>query len=132
MFNENFDIITSVPLTNKRLRSRKYNQSAILAQELARKLNKKCNNLLLKKTKETKVQAGLSKKDRQKNLKNAFKVNPRYKEQLTAKNILIIDDVYTTGSTLNECARTLKREGFTGKIYGLVLARVFRDAHPYI
>lgn len=124
---DNIDVICSVPITGKRLRARKYNQSALLAKKLAESLNIDCNNLLLKKIKETKVQAGLSKKERKLNLKNSFAVNTKQAKALKAKNILIIDDVYTTGTTMNECAKTLKNQIEDCKIYGLVLARVFKD-----
>lgn len=126
-FDERIDIITSVPITAKKLRTRKYNQSAILAKYLARRLNVKYNNQLLLKVKETDVQAGLNKKERQKNLKDAFILNPKYQNQITGKNILIVDDVYTTGTTMNECAKTIKQTNADCKIFGLVLARVFLE-----
>jgi ComF family protein len=126
-FDEKIDLIISVPITQKKLRKRKYNQSALLAKNLAQKMNIECENQFLLKMLETKVQAGLNKKERQKNLKGAFTVNKSFFERYKTKNILIVDDVYTTGSTINECAKTLLNQGFQGKIFAITLARVFKN-----
>ena len=122
---DDIDVICSVPITGKRLRARKYNQSAMLAVGLAKKMQVKCDNLLLQKTRETRVQAGLNKKERNANLKNSFAVSKHAVNNYIGRNILVIDDVYTTGTTMNECAKTLKNSIDKCKVYGLALARVF-------
>ena len=71
-------------------------------------------------------QKGLSRKSRAENVRNAFAVNDRYLGGIKGKNILLVDDVFTSGATLNECARTLKKYGAT-QVCVLTLARVTRD-----
>lgn len=112
-----FDIIMFVPTTKKRGSKRGYNQSELLAKELAKHFKKPLIHSL-SKIKDTKTQVGLTKKEREKNLKSAF----AYKgPSLKDKSILLIDDVATTGSTLNECARVLRKKG-ARDIWGAVIA----------
>lgn len=117
------DIITPVPLHPWRLLKRRYNQSALLAQNLIQKEN---DSLyvpdLLIRTKHTAMQSGAIAK-RKKNVSKAFALNPAHNDTVTGKNILLIDDVYTTGSTVNACAKALKKAG-AAKIYVLCVARV--------
>lgn len=115
-----FDAITFVPCTKKRESTRGYNQAEILAKDLARKTGKPTGQLL-RKTKGTKTQVGLKRKDREKNLKNAFKLLGDSK-QIKGKRILLVDDVITTGTTLNECAKVLRSAG-AKEIWGAVIAR---------
>lgn len=97
-----------------------YNQSELLAKNLAKKLWLPCNQLV-QKTKHTKSQAGLTRKDRLKNLKNAFSLkNINLKGDET---VLLIDDVTTTWSTLNQIAKTIKTTYPKIKIRWLVIAR---------
>ncbi|MDD3480884.1 MAG: ComF family protein [Patescibacteria group bacterium] len=112
-----FDIVVAVPITIKRLNDRGYNQAEILARKVAQEL-KETYFEGLKKQKETKPQVGLKRRERISNLRGAFLVEGSVK----AKRILLIDDVLTTGSTLDECARVLKKAG-AKEVYGLVLAR---------
>jgi len=79
------------------------------------------NYFLLKRTKFTLTQTGLDKKEREKNIKGVFKVTSD--EAVDGQNIILVDDVYTTGSTLNECAKTLRKAG-AKEIAALTLARV--------
>jgi len=79
------------------------------------------NYFLLKRTKFTLTQTGLDKKEREKNIKGVFKVSRD--EAVDGQNIILVDDVYTTGSTLNECAKTLRKAG-AKEIAALTLARV--------
>lgn len=116
---EKFDLITFVPLHPRRQAQRGYNQSQILAENAAKILNKKCENLLIK-TKATKRQVGLQGAIRRKNLKGVFRVKKDI--DINSKNIIIIDDITTTGTTLNECARSLKEAG-AREVWGLVVAR---------
>jgi len=73
----------------------------------------------LKKIKDTKLQAQLSKEEREKNLKDAFQLEGNIK----AENILVFDDVLTTGSTLMETFKTLRKSGYNGNIYGYIITK---------
>jgi len=108
-----------IPLHSKRLRSRGYNHSKLLAEGLAGKLNLKLIDALLR-TRETKSQFGLKLKERKENLKDAFALNTKYK--ILNTNMFLVDDILTTGSTLSEAAKILKRNG-AKKVWGLTLAR---------
>ncbi len=111
------EIITSVPLHHQRKKNRGFNQSSEIAKELSRLLRKPYLKLL-RKTKHSKPQAKINDRDKRlTQLKNNFELY----QQINSNSILIIDDVTTTGTTLNECARVLKKNGVK-KIYGLVVA----------
>lgn len=105
---DNIDILTFVPMNRKRKRERSYNQAEEIAIELGRLANIKVKGLL-EKIGDGKHQADLSQKDRRENLKGTFCLAEEYKSEIKNKNILIIDDVFTTGSTLHECSGTLKK-----------------------
>jgi ComF family protein len=109
-----------VPLHPKRLRERGFNQSLLLARHVAPRLNAKLDFLTLRRTRYTKPQTGLKRGERRKNVRRAFEL--RDPKALREKVIVLVDDVATTGSTLNECARVLKKSGCK-EVYGLVLAR---------
>ncbi|MCH5165199.1 MAG: ComF family protein [Clostridiales bacterium] len=111
------DCITFVPLHKKRQRKRGYNQAELLAKELASHVDVPCLKLL-EKVRATKNQTNLDRNERMENLRGAF-------EAVTAppKHVVIIDDVMTTGSTLNECCKTLKKAGAT-VVYALTFASV--------
>jgi ComF family protein len=127
-------IFVPIPLSSSKLRKRGYNQAEILADELSRKFNFPVQNLL-KRTKETKTQVGLSNPQRKLNVKEAFEIinhpsasSGHGSESLGSKrfrkncSIFLVDDVATTGSTLLEAAKILKRNG-AKKVFGLTLAR---------
>lgn len=120
------DIIVPVPLHKSRLWQRRYNQAAIIALSLAKETQKICLVDALERVRATAPQKGLTKKDRYKNVLNAFRVYPESAENLKGKNILLIDDVFTSGATLNECARVLKKSG-ANRVNILTIARVTRD-----
>lgn len=105
-----YDAICWAPASRKRVNERGYNQAELVARELGKKLGLAPKDLLIK-NKETKKQAGSSYEQRINNLKNAFRINPRYRNYVINKKILIFDDVISTGSTVNECAQTLKKAG---------------------
>ncbi len=113
-------VIMPVPLHPKRLRQRGYNQSLLLARHLAQGLGFCIDFMSLRRVRDTQVQTGLKREERRKNVKKAFEVVDR--RAVKGKTILLVDDVATTGSTLNECARVLRKAGCE-KVYGLVLAR---------
>jgi len=101
--------VMAVPLHPRRLRSREFNQSLLLAERVARSLSQPLLIDAMKRVRETPPQVGLSKKERQKNIHRAFSVpNP---DSVRNQRILLIDDVYTTGATLREGAKTLVRAG---------------------
>jgi ComF family protein len=109
-----------VPLHPKRLRERGFNHSLLLARHVAAKLTTQLDFLALRRVRYTAPQTGLKRKERQKNVRRAFQV--RAPEVVKGREILLVDDVATTGSTLNECARALKMAG-SGEIMCVVLAR---------
>ncbi len=119
------DVIIPVPLHSRRLRWRGFNQSQLLAAYLGKKLAPGFdipiseNNLVRKYY--TSPQMKIKNfKERQKNIQNAFAV--LRKEEIKGKIILLVDDIATTGSTLFECAKTLKKSG-AKKVFGIVIAR---------
>lgn len=116
-----FDLITWVPLSKERFNWRGYNQSEILARGLSIRLNIKSENLIFR-TVNTKPQVKLSKDERLKNLEGVFCASPDLLWKVKGKTILLVDDVATTLSTLNECAKILKKSG-AKNVWGVVLAR---------
>ena len=114
-----FDLIVPVPLSAKSLKKRGYNQSALLANEIAKIVGKPATTDLLVKNRETLPQKTLSFKERQANLNNAFHITR--KADIKNKTILLIDDVMTTSATANICSNLLKKH--CKKVYVLVFAR---------
>lgn len=114
---ERIQAITFVPMARRAVRARGFNQAELLARQLGRHLAKPVV-AVLRKVRETRPQVELSAAERQENLREAFvaRKDPRYEE------ILLVDDVYTTGATLRECSRALRAAGYE-KIYALTLAR---------
>ena len=107
-------IVTSVPLNKKRLKTRGFNQAEILARSFCKYSNLEYRELL-KRTKNTKTQIGMSYMDRMANIKNVFSLIDNV--DVKGLNFLIIDDVFTTGSTMGECAKVLKKAG-ANFVYG--------------
>jgi ComF family protein len=124
-FWDEADMIVPVPLHRWRLLRRRYNQAAIMALTLGRALNKKVMPDILLRTRATPSQGHLRAKEREENVKHAFVIHPKRTTIVTGKNIVLIDDVYTTGSTVTECTKALKEVGAT-KVFVLALARVVR------
>jgi ComF family protein len=120
------DLIVPVPLHPGRLWSRRFNQSAELARALAKLSRKPAALTVLDRARATPSQGAMrSAKARRRNMLGAFKVSPRHKSAIAARNILLVDDVLTTGATAEACARALKRAG-AAKVLVLALARVVR------
>lgn len=111
-------ILVPIPLHLKRLRWRGFNQAEILADLLSKKFHVRSVNFL-KRTVNTRPQVGLVRDNRRKNIKGAFKLAP--KSDLAAKNLMIVDDVFTSGATMAEAARVLKRNG-AGSVWALAVA----------
>lgn len=105
----NADIITYVPMSIKRKKQRGFNQSYLLAKELSQRLSIPFANEELVKVKDTPHQTGMTFLERQKNLKDSFDV--KSKNNFKNKAVLLIDDVYTTGATINECTSILLKKG---------------------
>lgn len=103
-----FDALVPAPIGKKRLRQRGYNQSLLLARQLASHVNLPVLGTALKKTRETQPQAELGREERLGNLQDAFVADAA---QVQGKRLLLVDDVITTGSTVNECARALCAAG---------------------
>lgn len=113
------DIIASVPLYKERQLLRGYNQAALLAEELGRETGVRVGRNLLSRVRNTEVQSLLTGKTRENNILNAFKVNDN--ANVKGKAILLVDDVLTTGSTVDECSRVLKEAG-ASKVIAAVIA----------
>lgn len=126
------DYIVPVPLHRTRLLKRRYNQAALIAQALCRAEGVSAAYLpeALLRYKKTETQGTMNFRQRRKNVKNAFMVPPAHRTKLQGRNIVLVDDVYTTGATVKECAKVLKKAG-AGKIYVLALARVVKDGTDY-
>ena len=104
-FLEKYDIIIPVPISSKRNKERGYNQSTLIARELSKKLNLRLVKNCLYKTKNVIEQSKLSKDEREQNIQGVYSLNnPNLLEN---KKILLVDDIYTTGSTVNECCKVL-------------------------
>ena len=124
IFLEGVDLIMPVPLSYRRLLRRGYNQSAILARLLAKQTGVKVDVLNLKKTKHTPPQSLLAGNARLKNVKNAFRLQKE--DKVRGKRVVLVDDVLTTGATLNECAAVLKKAGALS-VDTLTIARVKKE-----
>lgn len=115
----NVDMVAPVPLSASRMRERGYNQSSLLARPLAYAIQKPYRPRILHRTKETRTQVGLSARERARNVAGAFTATP----QLVRGNVvLLVDDVTTTGSTINACAQALIESGASA-VFGITLAR---------
>jgi ComF family protein len=114
------DVIVPVPLHSSRFKERGYNQCELLANELGKLLNMPVNTTTLYRARPTKTQMKLTAAERHQNMHNAFACRD---QQLAGKTILLIDDVCTTGSTLDACAASLQQSGTVTQIWGLTLAK---------
>ncbi|MEO0981444.1 MAG: ComF family protein [Pseudomonadota bacterium] len=120
------DLVTPVPLHYVRLVQRGYNQAGWLAQAVGRAAGAPVCVDALKRARRTRSQGGLSARARRRNVAGAFKVRKSRRRRVAGKRIVLIDDVYTTGATLNACARALLKAG-ASSVDVLVLARVVRE-----
>ena len=120
------DVIVPVPLHRFRLWSRRYNQSAVLGQRLAKLSGKPFDPFILERTRATPSQGQMpSAKARARNVRGAFRVAPKAVAHIEGRTVLLVDDVLTTGATIEACARSLKRAG-AEKVLVLTIARVAR------
>jgi len=121
---EDYSLIIPVPLHPRRLRQRGFNQSVILARQIAKRRGVAMDFRALRRIVDTESQAGLKKEERRSNIRKAFDISGP--EGIRGKRILLVDDVYTTGSTLAECARILLKGG-ADAVGALTLARAIQE-----
>lgn len=117
------DFICAVPLHLKRLQKRKFNQAVLIGKNLSKE---KFILDLLWRVNNAAPQASLKKKEREKNLKRGFLVNKKYRNSLRDKKIILLDDVMTTGATLENCSKALRKCGVK-KITVLTIAKTVFD-----
>jgi ComF family protein len=113
------EVVIPVPLGLARLKERGYNQASMLAWPIAIALNARYRPRALRRERETRSQVGLSAAERRLNMADAFGAQGQW---VSDQNVLVVDDVTTSGSTLDACAAALLRAG-AAKVYGLTLAR---------
>ncbi len=114
------DLIIPVPLHPKRLRWRGFNQAVLLARQVSRAKGVTIDPFVLSRSRETPPQTQLAEDERRKNVRGAFMLDS--KKSVRGKTFLVVDDVYTSGATVNECSRTLMAGG-AKEVYVLTLAR---------
>ena len=115
-----YDIICSVPMHKNKFKKRGYNQSQLLAEDLAKKLGLYYDKNIIIKTINNEKQSSLSKEERYENIKNVFKVKKT--DKILNKKVILIDDICTTSATLEECSKVLKEAG-ASKVIALVIAK---------
>ena len=109
---KSYDTIIPVPISKKRKMNRGYNQTALIAKYLAEKLKIDYDDTILLKVRENKEQSSLNKEQRIENIKNVYEISNNIgtiTKKIIGKKILLIDDIYTTGSTCRECCKVLKK-----------------------
>lgn len=120
-----YDLIVPVPLHRDRLRERGYNQSAMLARHIGRCWNVRVDCTGLQRVRPTPPQVTLARKERAMNVRGAFSWAGK---PIKGQQVLLVDDVMTSGSTMNECARVLKRAG-AALVDALALARTPQESY---
>ena len=113
------DLIVPVPVHKERMKKRGYNQAALLAERIGHLTGIPVEKNLLIRKHVTEAQKELTPADRKKNLADAFSVCYSFAER---KTVLLVDDIYTTGATLEACARVLAGEAKAFRVYGLCMA----------
>src|SRR3989344_5387347 len=116
-------IITYVPMWKKKERRRGFNQAELIARKLGQLLGF-AEQSLLEKVRDNRSQVGLGPRERLENVKDVFQTNFQF-SIFNFKNVLLVDDVYTTGATMKECAKVLRKAGVKN-VYGFTLARKMR------
>ena len=119
-----FDIVIPVPLSKQRLRERGFNQSEILARSVSKCINVPLDTKTLTRPKNTMRQSSFAAYERFKNVADAFKAE----RAVTGKHIILVDDIYTTGSTMSSCASELKKAG-AASVIGITAAIVMHTPH---
>ena len=120
------DLLVPVPLSRTRLWQRRFNQAALLAAALSREARIRFDPLLLERSRHTASQVGLTREQRKDNVSGAFRVDTARRGDLKGRNVVLIDDVITTGATVEAAARVLKRAG-AARVDVLAVAMVTQD-----
>jgi len=121
------DLIVPVPLHRRRLLARRFNQSQLLAANIAKNMGRRCDPFMLNRSRATPSQGTLTRKGRVRNVQGAFKVPAAKCRLLKGQSVLLVDDVLTTGATASACARALKKAG-AASVGVLAFARVGNPA----
>ncbi len=124
---EDRSVIVPVPLHRKRLFSRRFNQAALLAQAIAKYRLAEVDTTILRRTRPTLPQIGLTRAQRASNVQGAIQVAEEVRERIAGRKVVLVDDVLTSGATTDAASRTLLRAG-AAQVDVLVFARVVRDA----
>ncbi len=119
------DLLIPVPLHKKRLRQRRFNQSALLARALSKASARPYATNILLRARNTPPQGAFTASGRRRNVAGAFHIRKQAGPEISGKTVILIDDVFTTGATLSACAKTLKNAG-AKYVYALALMRVVR------
>lgn len=121
-------ILVPVPLHRWRIWKRGYNQAALIAGALARRAGLEARLDLIERVKATPPLRAMNPGERRETVRGAFRIAPRRKDDVRGRNILLVDDIYTSGATSNACAKVLKRAG-AARVEVLCWARVVRGGH---
>lgn len=124
------DLLAPVPLHRWRLLRRRYNQAALLASALGKQAGKPCAPDLLMRRRATDIQGFKGYRERHRNVRSAFAVNPRRAAMIAGKSVVLVDDVYTSGATVKECAKELLQAG-AREVHVLTIARVVRPENSF-
>ncbi|MCF8495503.1 MAG: ComF family protein [Alphaproteobacteria bacterium] len=122
------DALIPVPLHRWRLLKRRYNQAGLIAAALAKSGGTPLWSDAMMRTRSTPPQGHLAARERHENVRKAFAVSPRYAQKIKGKRLILVDDVYTTGATVRECAQVLRKSG-AGAVHVLTLARVVKAGY---
>ena len=123
-----FDMVIPVPLSQERINERGFNQSVPLALAVSQTANVSCFENSLIKTRNTKRQSRLSQRERYENVKDAYKADL----SVRGKRIILVDDIYTTGITMDECAKTLLCAGAEDVIAVVLSIKRRKEKNPFI
>jgi ComF family protein len=132
LFGDNLPFVVPVPLHSRKLRQRGFNQSELIARAAVRltpaERRMQVSSGVLQRCRETQSQIGLSRHQRRENMRGAFAVAKS--AEIAGREVLLVDDVLTTGTTVSECARVLRRAG-ASKVFVATVARTLKaDAQP--
>jgi ComF family protein len=125
------DVIIPVPLHRFRQWGRRFNQAAFLSQQISQQFGKAYRSDVLKRTRATRSQVGLSFDERRKNVAKVFQVMPEGVGHIAGRRVLLVDDVLTTGATAGSCAAVLKKAG-AAHVDVLTFALVLEPRRPHI
>ncbi len=120
---KNAELIIPVPLHPSKKRERGYNQSEIIALQISQDMGIRMLNIL-KRVKNTRTQTELSVQERRRNVEGAFVLLQEFKETIKGKKVLLVDDVITTGATLDACSEVLLKNG-AQEVYGVTLGGAY-------